>query len=107
MRHAPEEEFEAFREPWTDPDDAPIWTEEHFRNAAIHEGTKLIRPAKGTWTNPDGRPPSANPKRQVTLRLDPDVVERFRATGEGWQSRINAELARRSASNPPRQRWIR
>jgi len=28
----------------------------------------------------------------VTLRLDPDVIERFRATGKGWQSRINAEL---------------
>jgi uncharacterized protein (DUF4415 family) len=28
----------------------------------------------------------------VTLRLDPDVVEKFRATGKGWQSRINAEL---------------
>ena len=39
-----------------------------------------------------GRPASENPKKQVTLRLDPDVVERFRATGKGWQSRINAEL---------------
>lgn len=39
-----------------------------------------------------GRPPLANPKQQVTLRLDPDVLEKFRATGRGWQSRINAEL---------------
>jgi uncharacterized protein (DUF4415 family) len=31
-------------------------------------------------------------KVQVTLRLDPDVVARFRAKGEGWQSRINATL---------------
>jgi uncharacterized protein (DUF4415 family) len=28
----------------------------------------------------------------VTLRLDRDVVERFRATGTGWQTRINAAL---------------
>jgi uncharacterized protein (DUF4415 family) len=31
-------------------------------------------------------------KRQVTLRLDPDVVEHFRRQGRGWQSRINAVL---------------
>jgi uncharacterized protein (DUF4415 family) len=34
-------------------------------------------------------------KIQVTLRLDKDVVERFRATGAGWQSRINAEQDQR------------
>lgn len=79
-------------EPWTDPDDAPEWTEAHFRNAAIYVGEKLIRPARGTWTNPGGRPIAENPKKQVTLRLDPDVIEKFRATGKGWQSRINAEL---------------
>jgi uncharacterized protein (DUF4415 family) len=28
----------------------------------------------------------------VSLRLDPDVLEHFRATGPGWQSRINAAL---------------
>jgi uncharacterized protein (DUF4415 family) len=31
-------------------------------------------------------------KRQVTLRLDPDVLEHFRRQGRGWQSRINAVL---------------
>ena len=79
-------------ESWSDPDEPPIWTEAHFRNAAIYVGGKLIRPANGTWTNPGGRPLAENPKKQVTLRLDPDVVETFRATGKGWQSRINAEL---------------
>ncbi|MBY9062874.1 BrnA antitoxin family protein [Sphingomonas yunnanensis] len=34
----------------------------------------------------------ARAKPQVTLRLDPDVVERFRADGPGWQRRINAAL---------------
>jgi uncharacterized protein (DUF4415 family) len=80
-------------EPWIDPDDDDaIWTEAHFRNAAVYVGGKLARPAKGTWTNPGGRPPMENPKKQVTLRLDPDVLEGFRAMGKGWQSRINAEL---------------
>jgi uncharacterized protein (DUF4415 family) len=37
-------------------------------------------------------PQKAPTKQQVTLRLDRDVVERFRATGEGWQSRINEAL---------------
>jgi len=31
-------------------------------------------------------------KQQVTLRLDRDVIERFRATGSGWQGRINEAL---------------
>jgi uncharacterized protein (DUF4415 family) len=41
-----------------------------------------------------GRPPKATPKVAITLRLDQDIVERFRATGEGWQTRINAALKR-------------
>lgn len=81
----------AIDETWIDPDDAPEWTEEHFRHAQLSIGGKVVREAVGTWTRP-GRPISENPKKQVTLRLDPDVVEKFRATGKGWQSRINAEL---------------
>lgn len=77
---------------WIDPEDVDVpWTEEMFRAAAIYKGDQLIRPATGTLKS-IGRPPSENPKRQVTLRLDPDVIEKFRATGKGWQSRINAEL---------------
>ena len=78
-------------EPWIDPDDAPEWTEDMFRRAAVWHGDKLIRPADGTLTKP-GRPKSDNPKQQVTLRLDRAGLEGFRATGPGWQSRINAEL---------------
>jgi uncharacterized protein (DUF4415 family) len=37
-------------------------------------------------------PQKAPTKQQVTLRLDRDVVERFKATGPGWQSRINNAL---------------
>ena len=39
-----------------------------------------------------GRPISATPKVQTTLRLDPDVLDRFKADGPGWQGRINAAL---------------
>lgn len=79
-------------EPWIDPDDDDVeWTEEMFRMAAFYKGDKLIRPASGTLKS-IGRPTSPNPKKQVTLRLDPDVIEAFRKTGKGWQSRINAEL---------------
>ena len=62
---------------WTDPDDAPELTDE-FR------GKVLVR--KG------GRLKSANPKRPVSIRLDSDVLDHFRAAGPGWQSRINETL---------------
>jgi len=39
-----------------------------------------------------GRPKSDKPKQQVTLRIDRDVLEKFRSTGDGWQSRINEAL---------------
>jgi uncharacterized protein (DUF4415 family) len=39
-----------------------------------------------------GRPPKADPKVSATLRLDREVVERFKASGAGWQTRINAAL---------------
>ena len=76
---------------WTDPDDAPEWTDEMFERAAIWHGDKLIRPAQGTLTR-RGRPRLEHPKQQVTLRLDHDVIERLRASGAGWQSRVNEIL---------------
>ncbi len=39
-----------------------------------------------------GRPKAANPKVAVSLRLDPEVVARFKAEGPGWQSRMNEAL---------------
>ena len=75
---------------WDD-DELTEWTDDQFRRAAVYDGQKLIRPADGTLTRP-GRPKSIDPKRQVTLRIDGIVLDTFRATGKGWQSRINAEL---------------
>jgi uncharacterized protein (DUF4415 family) len=40
-----------------------------------------------------GRPRAAAPKTPVSIRLSPDVLARFKATGRGWQTRIDAALA--------------
>lgn len=40
-----------------------------------------------------GRPRSTVHKEPVTVRLDPEIVEFFRASGPGWQTRMNAALA--------------
>lgn len=37
-------------------------------------------------------PQRAPTKRLISLRLDPDVIDHFRARGKGWQARINATL---------------
>jgi uncharacterized protein (DUF4415 family) len=39
-----------------------------------------------------GRPPATSTKVPVTIRLDPEVVDGFKASGTGWQSRMNAAL---------------
>ncbi len=41
-----------------------------------------------------GRPrlPERYRKRRVTIMLDPDVIEHFKAEGRGWQIRVNAAL---------------
>lgn len=39
-----------------------------------------------------GRPKSDNPKVVLNIRVDADVLERWRNSGEGWQSRINDVL---------------
>lgn len=39
-----------------------------------------------------GRPLGSGTKTQITLRLDVDVVDKFKASGDGWQTRINAVL---------------
>ena len=39
-----------------------------------------------------GRPLGSGSKKQVTLRLDVDIIERLKATGTGWQTRANMAL---------------
>jgi uncharacterized protein (DUF4415 family) len=66
-----------------------------FENARVVIGGKVVREATGTFTR-RGRPPKPEGERKVlvSLRLAPEIVEWFRATGPGWQSRIE-ELLRR------------
>lgn len=39
-----------------------------------------------------GRPVSDNPKKAVSIRLSPDALSSFKATGRGWQTRIDNAL---------------
>jgi len=39
-----------------------------------------------------GRPPAEVTKERITIRLSRDVVTKFRATGAGWQTRMDAAL---------------
>ena len=39
-----------------------------------------------------GRPPLEDPKVSTTIRLSRDVIERFKAGGPGWQTRIDDAL---------------
>lgn len=56
----------------------PYWAE-RIKAGTFHPGTR-------------GRPKSDTTKTQTTLRLDPDVIDAFKADGPGWQSRMNAAL---------------
>ena len=49
--------------------------------------------------NIGGRPKSSSPKVPVSIRLDQDVVAKFKATGPGWQSRINEVLRKEAMLN--------
>lgn len=91
----------ALPEPDLDDPDNPEWTAEDFARAVpveqLEPELKAVILAAFPRTAAalaakQGRPPSAVRKTPVSLRLDPDVVEHFRSTGAGWQSRINALL---------------
>ncbi|MBV9548932.1 MAG: BrnA antitoxin family protein [Alphaproteobacteria bacterium] len=47
-----------------------------------------------------GRPKLEKRKRAISLRLDPDAVAAFQATGKGWQVRINEILVRAARKLP-------
>lgn len=57
----------------------PELTDEMLRRAVVNKG---------------GRPRSASPRELISLRLPPDVVKRWRATGPGWQTRMAERLAK-------------
>ncbi len=78
-------------------DDIPELTDADFARGVWHRGGKPLP------HGPRGRPKSKNPKRPVSIRLDPDVLAHFRRSGRGWQSRINAAL-RKAAKLPEKKR---
>lgn len=51
--------------------------------------------AKGIMQKENSRKPT---KQIITIRLSADVVEKFRATGKGWQTRINEILRQYAAT---------
>lgn len=75
----------------------PEWTDEDFARArpAAEVLSEIFGPAQAAeMLKPKrGRPTVAKPKEQVSLRLDPAILEAFRASGSGWQTRINTALA--------------
>ena len=94
-------------DPDFDPDDPPEWPDEVWDRAEFAIGDKVIRPATGNFTRaftPEemrarrGRPPlGSEAKVQQSLRLSREVIEHFRATGPGWQARIDDVLRRHVA----------
>jgi uncharacterized protein (DUF4415 family) len=80
-----------------DDDEIPELTAEDFARGVWH------RDGKPMPRGPRGRPKSKNPKRPVSLRLDPEVLAHFRRGGRGWQSRINTVL-RKAAKLPAEKR---
>ncbi len=81
---------------WVDPDDAPELTDEFFekgqwmigdRPVTAQEGAAALRQALAR-----GRPKVEKPKQALTVRYDADVVAAFKATGRGWQTRMNDAL---------------
>lgn len=66
-----------------DEDDRPL-SKAEMRNGMLNKG---------------GRPRSPLPKRPISIRLSPEVVEYFRSTGKGWQTRMDEVLREYVASH--------
>lgn len=60
---------------------------EHLREAGDHEGEPEF---EMDWDSAELVEPA--PKKLISLRLDPDIIEFFRSKGKGYQTRMNAVL---------------
>jgi uncharacterized protein (DUF4415 family) len=84
----PEEDARLTAAAEADPDNPPLREDAVLRPLyQVHPElvAKMMRQKRG-------RPPVDTPKKQVTLRLDQDVIDHFKAGGPGWQTRINQAL---------------
>jgi uncharacterized protein (DUF4415 family) len=79
---------------WTDPNDAPELTDVFFERADELNGARLVR---------RGRPKAEVVRERITIRLEPDVLEKFRASGPGWQTRMNAVLSEWLKTHTPNE----
>ena len=71
------------RRTWRDPEDAPEITEKWIAEADLYRGKRVVR---------RGRPAGTSKKTQTTVRISNDVLKFFRATGPGWQTRMDEAL---------------
>lgn len=67
-------------------DEPPVITAAWVAEADLRVGGKLIR---------RGRPKLKNPRMLLSLRLPPEVIESWKASGPGWQTRM-AEVLEKS-----------
>ena len=72
--------------------DVPEITDDWIADADLYHGEKLMR---------RGRPKLANPRQLLSLRLPPQIIERWKASGPGWQTRM-AEALEKSAPKAQR-----
>jgi uncharacterized protein (DUF4415 family) len=81
---------------WVDPDDAPELTDEFFDRAVFRIGEREVTAEKGKAAMTEAvrrdRPRSETPKQLLSIRYDADVIAAFKATGRGWQTRMNDAL---------------
>jgi uncharacterized protein (DUF4415 family) len=77
------------RKPVIFDDDNPEWTDADFARARPLSDFPELAAA---FPKSKGGRPRGSTKEQVSLRVDHEVLERFRAGGAGWQSRMNEAL---------------
>lgn len=87
-----------------DPDARELTPDELGRMRPARE---VLPPALFAALARRGRPRSAAKRIQVTLRVDPTILDAYKAGGPGWQTRMNAALAqgieRMGAPTPERE----
>ena len=65
----------------------PEWTDEMVKQSVRFSGLPDSLQAKLR-----GRPKAAVTKERITIRLSQEVVDQFRASGDGWQTRMDSAL---------------